>query len=134
MATLTDPPVAKSSPIPLSPSPVDSKRRRLQPCLLDPALPGPRWPPLHGVLTPRGNSDYASSSSSRALGGLSMLQILRYRDSPVGAYDEMILAPGSFELERPQTPRPVYMDQQYRRLNNRPSVSSRHRRQSRLCL
>ncbi|KAF5009504.1 hypothetical protein FDECE_4293 [Fusarium decemcellulare] len=47
-----------------------------------------------------GNSDYASSSSSRALGGLSMLQILRYRDSPVGAYDEMILAPGSFEYER----------------------------------
>ncbi|KAF4946619.1 hypothetical protein FSARC_14155 [Fusarium sarcochroum] len=40
------------------------------------------------------------ASSQKALGGLSMFQIIRYTDSPVGPYDELILAPGSFEYEK----------------------------------
>lgn len=57
-------------------------------------LPSLAYSPLEG------RSAYASSSSGRHVGGVSMLQLIRYRDSPVGPYDEMILAPGGFEYER----------------------------------
>ncbi|KAM5345307.1 hypothetical protein ACJ41O_011169 [Fusarium nematophilum] len=58
-------------------------------------LPPMAYSPLEG------QSSYADAASSgRPVGGISMLQLLRYRDSPVGPYDEMILAPGSFEHER----------------------------------
>jgi hypothetical protein len=43
-------------------------------------------------------SAFASSEDSgKHLGGLSMVQIIRYTKSPVGPYDELILAPGSHE-------------------------------------
>ena len=45
-----------------------------------------------------GQSDFAKDQ--KALGGLSMLQLIRYTDSPVGPYDELILAPGTFGYEK----------------------------------
>lgn len=44
-------------------------------------------------------SAFAASSedSGKHLGGLSMIQVIRYTESPVGPYDELILAPGSHE-------------------------------------
>ncbi|KAF4446358.1 hypothetical protein F53441_9981 [Fusarium austroafricanum] len=40
------------------------------------------------------------ATDQKALGGLSMLQIIRYTDSPVGPYDELILVPGTFGYEK----------------------------------
>ncbi|KAI8662502.1 hypothetical protein NCS56_01054200 [Fusarium sp. Ph1] len=57
-------------------------------------LPSLAYSPLEG------QSAYASSESGRHVGGVSMVQFIRYTDSPVGPYDEMILAPGGFEYER----------------------------------
>ncbi|KAF4979879.1 hypothetical protein FZEAL_3990, partial [Fusarium zealandicum] len=58
----------------------------------DGVLPAVAYSPLEA------QSDYASSGTP--LGGLGMLQVIRYRDSPVGPYDEMLVAPGSFGYER----------------------------------
>lgn len=55
-------------------------------------LPDMTYSPLEGA------SSYASSG--KPVGGLSMIQVIRYHTSPVGPYDEMILVPGSFEYER----------------------------------
>ncbi|KAI9152051.1 acetoacetate decarboxylase (ADC) domain-containing [Paramyrothecium foliicola] len=58
------------------------------------ALPPHTYSPLEGA------SDYASTALQRPVGGLSMVQIIRYADSPVGPYDELILVPGAFEYVR----------------------------------
>ncbi|KAF5026290.1 hypothetical protein F66182_1611 [Fusarium sp. NRRL 66182] len=55
-------------------------------------LPSMAYSPLEG------QSSYAKDQE--ALGGLSMLQLIRYTDSPVGPYDELILVPGNFGYER----------------------------------
>lgn len=39
-------------------------------------------------------------ADGKPVGGLGMIQVIRYHDSPVGPYDEMILVPGSFDYER----------------------------------
>ena len=39
------------------------------------------------------------SSSSKFCGGLGSVQVIRYTESPVGPYDEMLLVPGNFEYE-----------------------------------
>lgn len=51
------------------------------------------------------SSSFANPNSSGAFkGGLGMIQIVRYRDTPVGPYDELILVPGFFEApERRKT-------------------------------
>ncbi len=45
--------------------------------------------------------EYHSSFSSREFGipkgGVSLIQLIRYHETPVGPYDELILCPGSFE-------------------------------------
>lgn len=58
------------------------------------ALPEHAYSPLEGV------TSFADETYSRPVGGLSMIQILSYRDSPIGPYDEMLVAPGSFDWER----------------------------------
>lgn len=40
------------------------------------------------------------AASGEHLGGLSQIQILRYTESPVGTYDELIICPGSFAYEK----------------------------------
>ncbi|CCT71185.1 uncharacterized protein FFUJ_08765 [Fusarium fujikuroi IMI 58289] len=55
-------------------------------------LPSIAYSPLEG------QSSFAKDQ--KALGGLSMLQLIRYTDSPVGPYDELILAPGTFGYEK----------------------------------
>ncbi|KAL1411768.1 hypothetical protein Q8F55_002735 [Vanrija albida] len=42
---------------------------------------------------------FASSALSTPIGGLSMVQLIRYSSSPVGTYDEMLLIPGKFRYE-----------------------------------
>lgn len=39
----------------------------------------------------------SSSSSGKLVGGLSMVQIVRYTESPAGPYDEMVVMPGYYE-------------------------------------
>jgi hypothetical protein len=41
----------------------------------------------------------SSFASGTPLGGLGMVQLLRYTETPVGPYDEMVVAPGYFEYE-----------------------------------
>ncbi|KAJ4012101.1 hypothetical protein NW752_004495 [Fusarium irregulare] len=55
-------------------------------------LPDMAYSPLEA------NSDFAKEQ--KAIGGLGMIQIIRYTDSPVGPYDELILAPGTFGYEK----------------------------------
>ncbi|KAF8851780.1 hypothetical protein BDZ45DRAFT_133134 [Acephala macrosclerotiorum] len=38
-------------------------------------------------------------SKDKLVGGLSMVQLIRYSESPVGPYDEMVVIPGYFEYE-----------------------------------
>lgn len=45
-------------------------------------------------------ADFVRPAGSRPAGGLGMIQILRYRNSPVGPYDEMLIVPGSFDWAR----------------------------------
>lgn len=45
-------------------------------------------------------ADSSFAKDQKPLGGLSMMQIIRYTDSPVGPYDELILAPGMFGYEK----------------------------------
>ncbi|PFH59769.1 hypothetical protein XA68_11900 [Ophiocordyceps unilateralis] len=49
------------------------------------------------------SSQFADASSSRPVGGVGMIQIIRYSQSPVGPYDELAIIPGKFEWSR-QTP------------------------------
>lgn len=58
------------------------------------SLPEHAYSPLEGV------TSFADDAYSRPAGGLSMIQILSYRDSPIGPYDEMLVAPGKFDWER----------------------------------
>ena len=51
-------------------------------------LPPVAYSPLEG------SSAFASPEGGRPVGGLSMIQLIRYTESPVGPYDELILAPG----------------------------------------
>ena len=43
------------------------------------------------------NSAFASAEAGKHLGGMSLIQIIRYSESPAGPYDELILSTGSFE-------------------------------------
>lgn len=54
-------------------------------------LPAKAFHPLEAA------SAFASPEFGVPVGGLSMVQLIRYTDTPVGPYDEMILAPGYFE-------------------------------------
>jgi hypothetical protein len=38
-------------------------------------------------------------ASQKPKGGVGMVQIIRYTESPVGPYDELVLVPGQFEYE-----------------------------------
>lgn len=42
-------------------------------------------------------SAYADPAGSKPVGGLSMINIIRYTESPAGPYDELILTPGFHE-------------------------------------
>jgi hypothetical protein len=64
-------------------------------------LPFISKPPLldHAYAPLEASSSFASSESSGAFqGGLGMLQIVRYHDSPVGPYDELLIVPGYFDV------------------------------------
>jgi hypothetical protein len=56
--------------------------------------------PEHAYSPLEGTTSFADETFSRPVGGLSMIQILSYRDSPIGPYDEMLVAPGLFDWER----------------------------------
>ncbi|KAK0734587.1 hypothetical protein B0T26DRAFT_635209 [Lasiosphaeria miniovina] len=56
------------------------------------SLPAKAFSPLE-----RASAFASPEQSGRAVGGLSMVQLVRYTDTPVGPYDELILAPGAFE-------------------------------------
>lgn len=42
-------------------------------------------------------------ANGKPVSGLGMMQIIRYTESPVGPYDEMVIVPGKFEREREQS-------------------------------
>jgi hypothetical protein len=44
-------------------------------------------------------SGFASKESGSPKGGLSMIQLIRYHETPVGPYEEMIFTPGLFEYQ-----------------------------------
>ncbi len=41
-------------------------------------------------------SSFASPESGRPVGGLYSIQIVRYQESPIGTYDELVISPGAF--------------------------------------
>jgi hypothetical protein len=59
-------------------------------------LPEYAYSPLEGS-TP----DYSTHENPKHVGGLSQVQVIRYTESPVGPYDELIICPGSFECQMP---------------------------------
>ncbi|TGZ81822.1 hypothetical protein EX30DRAFT_371032 [Ascodesmis nigricans] len=47
------------------------------------------------------NSPFADpAKSGKFLGGLAMVMLVRYEDTPVGPYDELLWVPGRFEVPR----------------------------------
>jgi len=52
-------------------------------------LPIKAFPPLE--------RQFASATEGEYLGGLGMIQIIRYTESPVGPYDELLIVPGFFK-------------------------------------
>ncbi|KAF2139914.1 uncharacterized protein K452DRAFT_58059 [Aplosporella prunicola CBS 121167] len=87
---LTDPPV------PLSSAPWSTKCEAywLVTWLPTEALPEGLYDPLEA-------SDPAFTSPERAgkfKGGLGMIQVVRYSETPVGAYDELLIIPGTYVL------------------------------------
>ncbi|KAK3393336.1 hypothetical protein B0H63DRAFT_457988 [Podospora didyma] len=58
-------------------------------------LPAKAYSPLEAA------SSYASPEFGKPLGGLSMIQLVRYSETPVGPYDELIFSPGVFEYPLP---------------------------------
>lgn len=45
----------------------------------------------------------SSFASGKFVGGIGMVQVIRYSDTPVGPYDEMVLVPGSFRYRSGST-------------------------------
>ena len=41
----------------------------------------------------------SSFAKDKLVGGLAMVQVIRYSDSPVGPYDEFLMIPGAFEYD-----------------------------------
>jgi len=58
-------------------------------CLTGP-LSADIYSPLESNSLPGSSSDFA--------GGLGMIQIIRYSDTPVGPYDELLIIPGNFRV------------------------------------
>ncbi|KAI8231006.1 hypothetical protein K4K54_000325 [Colletotrichum sp. SAR 10_86] len=54
-------------------------------------LPNKAFPPLE--------RQYASATEGEYLGILGMIQIIRYSESPVGPYDELLIVPGFFKYD-----------------------------------
>jgi hypothetical protein len=64
-------------------------------------LPFLSSPPLldHAYAPLETASSFASAEASGQFkGGLGMIQIVRYHDTPVGPYDELLVIPGYFEV------------------------------------
>ncbi|PKS09644.1 hypothetical protein jhhlp_004263 [Lomentospora prolificans] len=55
------------------------------------AMPTMAYSPLES------SSSFSAPEGSKPLGGLSVVQIIRYTDSPVGPYDELLVIPGFHE-------------------------------------
>jgi len=59
--------------------------------------------PAHAYSPLEQDSTFASpAASGKHLGGISQFQVIRYHESPVGPYDELIVCPGSFTFETEQ--------------------------------
>jgi hypothetical protein len=89
MAESEPPPGITSAPSPWLNLPVSIY---LLPFIASPPLLDYAYAPLEAA-SPFGNEE----TSGKFKGGLSTIQIVRYRDSPVGAYDELLVIPGRFE-------------------------------------
>ncbi|KAK5624617.1 hypothetical protein RRF57_000333 [Xylaria bambusicola] len=71
--------------------------------------------------------------SGQHQGGISQLQAIRYTESPVGPYDELIVAPGAFNYEGEENGKQkmknmrisrIYVSQKYTCWNGRTSLST----------
>lgn len=88
--------MAEEAPITPAPAPWKLKGNVYVASFLNKAgnLPSHAYSPLEA------NSDYASEAASgKHVGGLAMFQMIRYTDSPVGPYDELIICPGFYEYQ-----------------------------------
>lgn len=89
--------------------------------LLGHSIPDKAFPPLE-----RKNETYIAGNYKGKVG---MIQAIRYTDSPVGPYDELLIVPGFFEYENEgkseQSVRVsrIYVSQKYTAYNGRASKS-----------
>jgi len=61
----------------------------------DPAFASAHYAPLER------EAPFASPEWGTPRGGLSMIQLIRYTETPTGPYDELVILPGSFEYPAP---------------------------------
>lgn len=47
-----------------------------------------------------GASSFSGVASGRPVGGFGVIQIMRFRESTVGPYDQLVILPGKFEWSR----------------------------------
>jgi hypothetical protein len=82
-------------------------------------LPTKAYPPLE--------RQYVSEAYGKFIGGIGMIQVIRYTESPVGPYDELLIIPGFFNYDGPNGPRKnvqitrIYVSQKYTCWNGRTS-------------
>lgn len=116
-----------TAPIELAPAPWTLKGTVYSITLvpLSDDLPNKAFPPLE--------RQYASATEGEYLGILGMIQIIRYSESPVGPYDELLIVPGFFkynhtnaegEREEKKNVRVsrIYVSQKYTCWNGRTSM------------
>lgn len=81
------------------------------------------------------DSFFASPEAGRYIGGLGGLMVIRYTDTPVGPYDELLIIPGTFaytveeqgrafEKKNPRISR-IYVSQRHTMYNGRLSEPAR---------
>jgi hypothetical protein len=73
----------------------------------------------------------AVATEGKFIGGIGMIQIIRYTESPVGPYDELLIVPGFYKYDGPTSERTnvritrIYVSQKYTCRNGRTSMLAR---------
>lgn len=67
--------------------------------------PGSTAAPADVAFAPLERASYfASSEAGRFCGGLGGFMVIRYTESPVGPYDELLVIPGAYTYDSPRSP------------------------------
>ena len=70
-------------------------------------------------------SPFAAPNTGRSAGGVGSIMIVRYPDSPVGPYDELVIIPGAYTYRVPDAAKSKWVERKNPRVT-RTYVSQKH--------